>query len=486
MSYEQLVGALGRGMFFRPERRRIRDFVSRDADASVLIDGTEHTLFDVSMSGVSFLASKGDDSWRVGARLDITVVLHGRDVHAGAARVARVEHSAQGSRVGLELVSGFLDLIEVRRRDDAARFEGALDGGDDRVHRLIPAAYVEQVSRVGYFLQYYRRALDRHEDMLRQSGASESDILVCTQRVSEALRPRWLELCREASRAASPCLSDPAMLRAAKEYTETTITPLLMDCPMCKRSYGKPLGYPGDYQVMLYYYADSYEGATIFAKVFHKFFVEHPLSNGVRTRSRYVIDLIARQMQQVRPDDRGTPFRITSLGCGPAREVAALTAAHDREQDLAWTLIDQEEEALAVAYRDAKSAIAQSERSHALQCLNVSFAQLLQEPSLMPVAERQHFIFSTGLFDYLRESRAESLISGLYEWLAPGGMLVIGNALGPNEHFWSPEFVLDWTLAYRTRDQMSGLARGIPAEADIEVTVEPGEAYYFLLVRRPT
>ena len=45
--------------------------------------------------------------------------------------------------------------------------------------------------------------------------------------------------------------------------------------------------------------------------------------------------------------------------------------------------------------------------------------------------------------------------------------------------------MLDWTLLYRTRDEMRALAARLPGDAGIEVVEESGGAYYFLLVRRP-
>jgi SAM-dependent methyltransferase len=181
-------------------------------------------------------------------------------------------------------------------------------------------------------------------------------------------------------------------------------------------------------------------------------------------------------------------MRIASLGCGPAREVADFVASRGKWRGLVrWTLIDQEDETLSVAYHaglrelSAAGAGARGE----LYCLNLSFAQLLQEPALMRSLEPQDFIYSTGLFDYLREARARALIAALYERVAPGGLLAIGNALAPNDWFWSPECVLDWTLLYRTREEMLRLAADLPGGSQVEVVKEPGGAYYFLLARKP-
>ena len=255
---------------------------------------------------------------------------------------------------------------------------------------------------------------------------------------------------------------------------------------MIRRSYGKPLGYPGDYQVMLYYYNNALEGDSAFAKVFHKFFVEHPLSHGVRTRKDYIVDALGREHRRATGARAGGTFRAASLGCGPAREIADyVRRAGAWHGDAVFTLIDQEDETLSVAHRDAGAALARTGADGALQCLNLSFGQLLAEPDLLPDRNPQDVIYSTGLFDYLRESRAQPLLRALYERLAPGGLLLIGNALGPNRHFWSPEFVLDWTLLYRTDAEMRRLAAQLPEEAEVDVELETGGAYWFLVVRRP-
>lgn len=256
---------------------------------------------------------------------------------------------------------------------------------------------------------------------------------------------------------------------------------------MPKRAYQKPLGYPGDYRVMLYYYANELEGDTVYDQVIHKYFVDHPLSAGVRTRSAFVVDIMKEEIGKAEAASMaGDEFRVASLGCGPAREVPAFTAIDQpRRAKVSWTLIDQEDEALSIAFQDGRKAISTANTGDRLQCLNMSFVQILADPHLMPLSDKQHLIFSTGLFDYLSERRSQSLIAGLYDLLAPGGLLAIANAARPNQYFWSPEFVLDWTLLYRTEREMLRLGDTLPPEAERKVAIESGKAYYFLLVRKP-
>jgi len=486
-SYEELIGALGRAVFFRPVRRRTREWLSADADPVLLVEGAQYPVFDLSMNGVSLLAPEPTEAWAPGRDLSGVLVLHGERMFEGRMRVARVEPRGSGSRVGLALVGGFLDLPEVRRRDEDARIARELAGGAAAQRAGVPATYREAVERAVHFAQYYRAALGRQERRYREEGADvERRVAELAARAADALRAPWTEIREAASDAALACLADPETLRASKAYTEAVLTPLLLDAPMIRRSYTKPLGYPGDYQVMLYYYDNALHGETAFGRVFHKYFVEHPLSNGVRTRKDHVVAALRAEHLRATAGLGAPVFRVASLGCGPAREVADyVRQAGAWRGTVVFTLIDQEDETLSVAHRDAAEALARTGAHGEVQCLNLSFAQLLADPELLPERSPQDVIYSTGLFDYLREARARTLLAALYHRLAPGGTLLIGNALGPNRHFWSPEFVLDWTLLYRSRDEMFRLAASLPSDARVDVEVEPGNAYWFLTVRRP-
>ncbi len=488
-SYEELMGSLGRGIYFRPERSRVRDLLSRDAHPKLVVGQREFPVFDISMNGLSFLSPEDAEAWTVGDEVPVCLSLHGKEVHAGTARIARVEAGPRGgARIGLGLVTGFLDLPEIRRQDEEARLAGDLEAGPRPAYDAIPHDYLHAVSRAVHFLQYYRRSLDRHEARYRAEGgaAAHDRVAALAESALAAVRGPWNDIKHEATLAAHEALGDRETLLAAKEYTETVVTSLMLEAPLMWRAYTKPLGYPGDYQVMLYYYDNALTGSSVFGRVFHKLGVEHPLSAGVRTRKEFVVDLMEREHQRLLEEhgDR-LEYRVASLGSGPAREVSDYVARRKGWPGrVVWTLVDQEDEALSVAYHSGQREIARHGARGALRCLNVSFIQLLSEPSVMPLEQPQHFIFSTGLVDYLRESRAQELVHALYDRLLPGGLLAVGNALGPNEHFWSPEFVLDWTLLYRSREEMLRLAAHLPDTSEVEVAREPGNAYYFLLVRK--
>lgn len=484
--YEALMGSLGRAMFYRPERQRVRELLSRDARPKLLIDGAEFPLFDVSMNGLSFLTPDGQRAWKIGSTIDLELLLHGEPVYHGIAHVARVEPGPRGARIGVGLMTGFLDLPEIRRRDDNKLLSEQLDDGAAAQLAKVPAAFREKVSEVLHFYQYYRRALDYHERRFRAEGATDADLLGFAERAYEALREPYYTLDREASEVARECITDRETLVAAKEYTETVMAPLMLDIPFNNRAYLKPLGYPGDYQVMLYYYNRGFEGDTIFAKVFHRIGIDHPLAIGVCTRKDYIVELQGKEHDRVAAE-RGADaeLKVASLGCGPAREVSDYVARRESWPCPAvFTLIDQEEEALGIAFRACKQEIGRKDAPVGLDLLNLSFVQMMTEGVPLHEPESQDFIYCTGLFDYIKTRRAQSLICALYDLLAPGGLISIGNAKTPQECWWTAEFLGDWTMIDRTKDEVMELGAKLPESAERHVEIEPGNAYYFLNIRK--
>jgi SAM-dependent methyltransferase len=482
-TYEELLGGLGQAVAFRARRQLARELV-REYAAAIVIDGASFPLYDMAMSGVSFLASADAPRWQVNDVVDVDIRVHETSAFRGRARVAREESMYGKRRVGLQLLSGSLDLHEMQRLDEEQALARDLVEGPERVHARVPAAYREVLGRAVHFATFYRRLLGYHEARLADDdvgAASARDDLV--RRAIEAIRPRWHELRLAAAAAVRPVLGDKQALIATKAITETLLTPVLTTAPVIARAYGKPLGYPGDFIVMLHIYKDGFEGDTAFGRVFHKLACEEPLSAGVRARKELVKELTGGEYERRRA--AGAPLRVMSLGCGPAREVVEyLTERPEPPRDVHWTLIDQEEKALSVAYHDVVRAIAGRAESCSAQCLYLSFEQLIKDPAAIR-GEPQDFIYCVGLFDYLNDRRGVALASALYERLGPGGLLAIGNALAPNGHFWLCEFVLDWTLLYRDRDALRRLGSAI-APAGLEFRREAAQAYDFLLLRKPS
>lgn len=483
-TYEELVGGVGQAVAYRARRQLARELL-REHSAAILIGERTFSLYDMAMSGVSFFAGSDAPNWQVNDVLDVEIRVHEATVYRGQARVAREERVYGQRRIGLQLLTGFLDLLEMQRLDVEQALARDLLGGPERVFDRVPTDYREVLLQALHFAGTYQKKLGYHEAWLAETGRNERDERdSLVRRAIEAIRPRWTALCRSAGQVCAPMLRDRVTLMAAKACTEALLTPLMMAAPLLHRSYTKPLGYPGDFSIMLHIYKDSFEGDTAFGRVFHKLACEDPLAAGVRTRKRLMRDLMTEEYQ--RRAAAGHGLRALSLGCGSAREVVEFVEElPEPPRGAKWTLIDQEEKALSMAYHDVLKAIQARGGGCTAQCLYLSFEQLIRDPMAIR-GELQDLVYCVGMFDYLPKRRAQVLASALYDRVAPGGLLAIANACGPNEHFWQAEVVLDWSLIYREPEQLRALADPIAASAaSVEVRREESGAYDFLLVRKP-
>jgi trans-aconitate methyltransferase len=180
------------------------------------------------------------------------------------------------------------------------------------------------------------------------------------------------------------------------------------------------------------------------------------------------------------------PARVLSLGCGPAREVELFLSNRPLKNcRVDFTLIDQEEAALKYAVEKTHPHVLDLKGLARVQALNISFTDILRDTGALHSLPPQDLVYSVGLVDYLADRRASGLVRRLYETMAPGGLLIIGNM---NEtalsNLWPMEFLTDWSLYYRTETQMIAWTEGLGAAQAWTETERTGRVR-LLFVRKP-
>jgi chemotaxis methyl-accepting protein methylase len=223
------------------------------------------------------------------------------------------------------------------------------------------------------------------------------------------------------------------------------------------------MGYPGDFEIMNQVYDWQRVGNDAYQMMLHRIGLE--VAECIKTRMEVVRCEIGKAVSE---KEVGRTARVLSLGCGSAREVETWLARNRSATPRAeFTLIDQEQLALDYAYRAAYSDIVRSGNRCRLNCLRISFIDVLRGLGGMDRLPPQDLVYSVGLIDYLTDRRAASLVRRLYELVMPGGLLIIGNMNEtPLSNLWPMEFITDWPLHYRNEAQMLTWAEGLdPAGA---------------------
>ncbi|UCH75103.1 MAG: class I SAM-dependent methyltransferase [Rhodospirillales bacterium] len=480
-SYERLSGASGRRVFYRAERFKARDLFPQ-ATARVEIDDNLLALEDLSMTGFSAIGV-GSSIWapKIGDEFSVRLLLDDTVIHEGRARVCRIARQKCGVSVGLGLTSDYLDIADVIRKRNRLLLDLEIGRGMTPDTGLVDPAYRKLTADVLHLLRNFRAVLERHES--RDNGAAPSAqstvdeaLELCQKRIIPAWRNHW----EHANALVEPLMQEPERLRATKRFTELVLTPEFMDGPIWRRSYEKPLGYPGDYQVMNHVYEWQSEGETAIGKLLHHIGLE--IGEFVGTRMRMVQQIIADEVANRKSNDA---MHVTSIGSGPAKEVSNYLQADAIPAPISFTLIDQEHEALEQAYGDIYPQTTRHRGRATVQCLNMSFVDLAKKNRIFPGVGPQDLIYSMGIIDYLTDHRARGLIASLYDRLAPGGRLVIGNLRKTSSSsLWPMEFICDWSVYYRDEKTMWAMVDGLPAKSR-KLETDPTGRVYLLTLRKP-
>jgi len=469
-NHEFLKGGQGKSIFFRQERYRAGDVLEglEELHPRVIAEKFEGQLVDFALTGVSCLLSEAP-AVSVGETLGpVWVSIGDRSFYRGKTRVVHLtpvngDRMRQGWIVGLQLLDGVVDTDEVFRLRTETQISKAIDETKVVLARGdITPEYKRNVADFLFVLLRYRSFLSAQEEHLAGVGGGVREEM--ENRLLESAWRTFRETIAETQQRLEDLTRDNYFNRGFQElyrsFTSPLVTPHVVPAPILNQAWAKPNGYAGDHVVMSYIYDKSWEGANLYAKLIHKYGAEHPMSEAVRSRRDVLVEQIRRAVGDRQPAAEST-CSIVSLGAGPAREVADFCQDYEQSQPVRFTLVDQDNSSLAAANRRLSPLVFKGESKVAVQYLYLSFAQLLKEQQLFENIPNADLLYCSGLFDYLSSPKAKMLANWLFAKVAPGGALLIGNFACPANAAWTPTYLLDWNLRYRTDAEMAELIKDL-------------------------
>jgi extracellular factor (EF) 3-hydroxypalmitic acid methyl ester biosynthesis protein len=488
--YEELDGAEGRSVFFRPQRHSAEDLAPLRCSIIVCLDGAEQEfmLRDVSQNGAAFDAPAGS-SFAPQQRVDVALRFDAHEAFRGEAFVGSVREQEHVTVVGISFRDFLLDVEELLQLRDVQRWRA--DGDAPRVAgRAWELAgcgrYKALVAELRLFFEDARRELGAIEarlpwHVLHGDGNPARDALVAELRatfVPDAVR--LTEELDEAVRELPGGHRDPA----AREWSRRYVDEFLLQAPGAHRARHKPFGYPGDYEVMNFIYGRPFEGATLFGRAVELAFWHSRSAMAVRARK----DLLKKELGDLlrargTADDR--PVRVLSIAAGPAQELTELfEELDDLPVPLEVVLFEQDKGALAHAWRRLTPSVARFPGLVRITMLNDSIKRLLRDPGTFAPAGGFDLVYSAGLLDYLQQFTAVAFVRNLFASVAPGGRLLVANMVDHPAR-WYLEVPLEWPLVYRTRDELLEIGRRALSGARPRILEEESGANPFLEVARP-
>jgi extracellular factor (EF) 3-hydroxypalmitic acid methyl ester biosynthesis protein len=272
---------------------------------------------------------------------------------------------------------------------------------------------------------------------------------------------------------------------AHQEFVRRQWQPLFLCSPFGQRTFYKPMGYAGDYEMMNMIHRNRPEGGTLYEKLIHLLLVSQWPAQSVRNRIAHLKTHLWKEVARVARSGRRA--RILNIGCGPAREVQDFVRETPLANEADFVLLDFNEETLGYVRDQINQARNQFSQQTRIETRRVSVHHLLRQN-----AHQEHFgsgpgfdlIYCGGLFDYLSEPTCQSLVHLFYDWLQPGGMVIVANMNDSKPFRNFIEFVLDWQLIYRDSRKMRALAPERVRDA-ARVITEPTSVNLFLHLGKP-
>jgi extracellular factor (EF) 3-hydroxypalmitic acid methyl ester biosynthesis protein len=237
---------------------------------------------------------------------------------------------------------------------------------------------------------------------------------------------------------------------AHRNFAQTALHPLLLRAPFVYRTFAKPMGYAGDYEMVNQILVDPRQGDSTYFQIINAFFLKAAVAEAHRNRINILVEYLGRAAQVARKE--GRQVRILNVGCGPAIEIQRFIEQDPHPESLAFTLLDFSEPTLDYTRSRIAEVSARTGKKVDVQFVNESVHQLLKR------ATRSHdnldngvfdFVYCAGLFDYLSDKVCSRLLQYFVSRTRTGGSVMVTNVHSSNPQKRVMEHLLEWHLIYR-------------------------------------
>jgi extracellular factor (EF) 3-hydroxypalmitic acid methyl ester biosynthesis protein len=376
------------------------------------------------------------------------------------------------------------DPSEFEQRKLRAEFRNFI-GYWQKFYKIAPEFKVV-VADLESFLHELKLWLDQIELNLRsQSSGDRAEMeRSVLQDICREILPN-LGMLFERFENATPSI-EPELQAAHAAYSKRVIHPSVLCAPFMYRTYRKPLGYAGDYEMVNMMTRDTFEGASVYAKVMNTFFLNTPPVVAHQNRITQLTQMLIQETERV--SRSGRRIKILNLGCGPAMEIQKFLSTSPLASQADFTLLDFNDETVAYTKGLLEDLVQQFSRRTSIRVLKKSVAQLLKEQA-KPVPPfrfgEYDLVYCAGLFDYLADPICAKLVEVFYQMLAPRGLVTVTNVDVSNPAQGWMEYMVDWHLVYRNSNDMLGIMPPTAPEDAINVFAEPSGVNIFAEVRKP-
>ena len=240
-----------------------------------------------------------------------------------------------------------------------------------------------------------------------------------------------------------------------RAYAQSALHPLLLRSPFIYRTYTKPLGYAGDYEMVNQIINNPRQGPNTYFEIVNVAFLRARVAEAHRNRIDILVKFLTKLAEEACKNER--PFVITNVGCGPAVEIQRFIKEFDRPEYLEFELIDFSETTLGYT-RDALERVAKEcGKAINVRYTHNSVHELIKYKTKAGYGStpRCDAVYCAGLFDYLSDKVCTRLLDYFGSMTIPGGTVLVTNVHSDNpERVFTMEHLLEWYLIYRNEAEL--------------------------------
>jgi extracellular factor (EF) 3-hydroxypalmitic acid methyl ester biosynthesis protein len=386
---------------------------------------------------------------------ELSVRMGSKNAYLGKAVVVSLVNTGLTAVVSLALIDEWreLSVLPNEPRSVGREAEQFINDWDARFN--IRRDYQIVVNEMRAFLSEVSRwveQVDLTESLPKNEGRLREDLFYeLATPVMSKMKSYLVRLEEEAERV------DPEIAPVHRTYAQSALHPLLLRAPFVYRTFTKPLGYAGDYEMVNQILNDPQQGPTTYFQIVNTAFLKAAVATAHRNRITLLIDFLTRQAEAARA--AGRPFRILNVGCGPAFEIQRFVREYAQPDLLQFQLVDFSEETLAFTKAAIERSAAENGHKVKVEMVHQSVHDLLKRRITADDDASREFdaVYCAGLFDYLSDKVCARLLSYFASRTRPGGHLLVTNVHSSNPEKFGMEHLLEWYLIYRDESGMSSL-----------------------------
>lgn len=381
---------------------------------------------------------------------DLKVLRGDKVIYNGKAVVNNLLNTGLMLIVSATLVDSWKDLTEIEDPDKiSTEIHYFID--DWEKNNMLNPGYQLVVGEIRSFLSDFHRWLEQFdvEDNAQELITTLYNVLF------PPLQIKLTELFTKFEMEISK-IPEHAM-NAHKSYAQSNIHPLILRSPFIHRTFYKPLGYAGDYEMVNMMLRDPREGENLYTQLVNSFYLKVSATTAHRNRIDVLLQIIKDKSELAKSENR--TFKAFNIACGPAIELQRFVA-EKQHANCQINLLDFSQETLNYT-KDKLNRANINPENVTFNYVLKSVHTLLKEASSDNQQENYNtydVVYCAGLFDYLSDKVCSRLLKLFYNWTKPGGMVIATNVHSDTDCKGTMEHIADWYLVYRNEKQLQQLA----------------------------